>query len=201
MKYLRKFENEAEYSAATLYYPSVAWVTGSDTVHFDKTAPTPPVFEGKYKLTLSDGSTVSAECDGTSAFTEGDISAYKSTLVLAEIGDCVASIDIYSFYECTNLSSCTIGNGSISIGNYAFRDCTGLKSINIGSGITSIGSTCFWGCSGLTEITVNATTPPTLGANAFFSTNCPIYVPSGSVDAYKSASGWSDYADRIQAIS
>ena len=27
-----------------------------------------------------------------------------------------------------------------------------------------------------------------------------IYVPAASVDAYKAASGWSDYADKIQAI-
>lgn len=40
-KYLRKFATEAEYSAATLYYPSVALVTDTNTVHFDKSAPTP----------------------------------------------------------------------------------------------------------------------------------------------------------------
>jgi hypothetical protein len=40
-----------------------------------------------------------------------------------------------------------------------------------------------------------------LGNNAFYNTNnCPIYVPSASVNAYKSASGWSTYASRIQAI-
>jgi hypothetical protein len=57
-------------------------------------------------------------------------------------------------------------------------------------------------CSGLTSIIVNATTPPKLSnSNAFNNTNdCPIYVPSGSVNTYKSASGWSTYASRIQAI-
>jgi len=40
-----------------------------------------------------------------------------------------------------------------------------------------------------------------LGASAFNDTNnCPIYVPSESVEAYKSASGWSNYASRIQPI-
>lgn len=33
---LKKFQTEAEYTAATLNYPSVAWVTDTDTVHFDK---------------------------------------------------------------------------------------------------------------------------------------------------------------------
>jgi len=40
-----------------------------------------------------------------------------------------------------------------------------------------------------------------LGRDVFYDTNnCPIYVPAASVDAYKSASGWSAYASRIQAI-
>ena len=30
--------------------------------------------------------------------------------------------------------------------------------------------------------------------------NCPIYVPNESVEAYKAAPGWSDYADRIFGI-
>ena len=38
---LKKFETEAQYSAATLNYPAVSWVTNGHSVHFDKTAPTP----------------------------------------------------------------------------------------------------------------------------------------------------------------
>ena len=45
------------------------------------------------------------------------------------------------------------------------------------------------------------TTPPTLSSNALdYTNNCPIYVPSASVNAYKSANNWSTYASRIQAI-
>lgn len=50
-------------------------------------------------------------------------------------------------------------------------------------------------------MTVKATTPPTLDFYAF--RGCPIttiYVPAASVDAYKSADGWKDYANSIQAI-
>lgn len=38
MNNLRKFATEADYSAATLNYPAVSWVTGTDIVHFDKTS-------------------------------------------------------------------------------------------------------------------------------------------------------------------
>ena len=34
----------------------------------------------------------------------------------------------------------------------------------------------------------------------FEGSTCPIYVPAGSVEAYKAAQIWSEYADRIQAI-
>lgn len=37
---LRKFTTEAEYSAATLSYPAVSWVTSGDTLHYDLRAVT-----------------------------------------------------------------------------------------------------------------------------------------------------------------
>jgi len=87
------------------------------------------------------------------------------------------------------------------IGSWAFNGCSGLTYVTIGDSITSIGQQAFYGCSSLTKITVKATTPPSLGSNAFDNTNnCQILVPAASVDTYKSASGWSDYASRIQAI-
>ena len=88
-----------------------------------------------------------------------------------------------------------------TLGNYAFKGCTKLTSITSLGSITSIGNNAFENCSGLTSITINAVTPPTLGSNAFDNTNnCPIYVPASSVAAYQSASGWSNYSARIQAI-
>ena len=71
----------------------------------------------------------------------------------------------------------------------------------IGNCVTEIGFSAFQSCYSLTSITVNASTPPTLGGYAFDATrNCPIYVPSASVDAYKAATNWSSYASRIKAI-
>ena len=105
------------------------------------------------------------------------------------------------FYECRNLKNVTLSNNITSIGEYAFQSCNSLTSITIPSSITSIGYTAFEDCSSLTSVTVEATTPPTLGNSAFNNTNnCPIYVPSESVEIYKVANGWSNYASRIQAI-
>ena len=114
----------------------------------------------------------------------------------------VTSIGGSTFYGCTGLTSVTIPNGVTSIGSQSFRSCTGLTSLTIPASVTEIASSAFRFCSGLTSITCEATTPPTLGNNVFDSTNdCPILVPAASVDTYKAAERWSNYADRIQAIS
>ena len=99
------------------------------------------------------------------------------------------------------IKSLTIGSHPTAIGQNMFQKCTKLTSLVIPSNISSINNFAFSGCTGLRSITVESATPPTLGINVFDGTNnCPIYVPSGSVDAYKAASVWSNYASRIQAI-
>ena len=90
-----------------------------------------------------------------------------------------------------------------SIGSRAFYRCSGLMSLNLGSGVTSIGMDAFASCSGLTSITILSIEPPTLGSSALTGTSAltAIYVPDESVEAYKVADGWSDYADLIKPIS
>ena len=59
-----------------------------------------------------------------------------------------------AFYNCTGLTSVTIGNSVTSIGDRAFSGCSGLTSITIPDSVTSIGEWAFSGCSGLTSITI-----------------------------------------------
>ena len=86
----------------------------------------------------------------------------------------------------------------------AFGDCADLTSVFIGSGVTYIGDAAFRNSYALTSVTVNAIDPPTLNGGYIFdnTNNCPIYVPASVVDMYKTstATGWSTYASRIQAI-
>lgn len=106
-----------------------------------------------------------------------------------------------AFYNCIYLQSIEIPSGVTNIQPYAFYGC-GLRTAILPSTITEIRSSAFNSCSQLTSITINATTPPTLqSANAFQNTNdCPIYVPAGSVNAYKTDTNWVSLATRIQAI-
>ena len=70
------------------------------------------------------------------------------------IGENVAKIGAYAFFNCDGLTSITIPDSVTSIGRYAFRDCGGLTSVTIGNGVTSIGSYAFYDCDGLTSITI-----------------------------------------------
>ena len=131
----------------------------------------------------------------------GSVFANCSGITSCTIGSGVTSIANSAFESCSSLTSVTIPNSVTSIGNSVFRYCKSLSSIDIPDSVTSIGNSVFQNCISLTSVTVNAVTPPTISGNVFSNTNnCPIYVPSGSVDVYKSATNWSTYASRIQAI-
>ena len=84
--------------------------------------------------------------------------------------------------------------------------CTGsqnLQTIDIGDKVTSVGTRySFNECPNLEALIVRATTPPTANNTMLSSSdNCIIYVPDGSVEAYKGATYWSKYASRIKGIS
>lgn len=94
-----------------------------------------------------------------------------------------------------------IPNDVTTIGQYAFYGCTSLTTVSIPSSVTSIQYGAFEYCTSLTSLTVNRTTPPTL-VNGSIPNNSSlvIYVPSSAVSAYQSASVWSQYSSKIQAI-
>ena len=129
--------------------------------------------------------------------------AFNSVSTLNSVAIDDASNAILGGYQFMNspMTSLTIGSHPTAIGQSMFQKCTKLITLVIPSNISSINNYAFSGCTILTSITVESATPPTLGYGVFDSTNnCPIYVPSESVDAYKAASKWSSYASRIQAI-
>jgi len=113
------------------------------------------------------------------------------------IGEGVKSIGSNAFYNCLSLTSLEIPNSVTTIGAFAFGACSGLKSLTIGSGVTNIGGKALYDCQGLTSITCKAVDPPStafLDGKAFFegvNTSIPLYVPAGSIEAYRNESPWS----------
>lgn len=164
------------------------------------------VFSGCISLTQFTGKFASA--DGYLLIESHTIKAaalgLEGDLILPEG---VTRIEEDTFRWCKTLTNITLPNSLTSIGSRAFANCTSLSSITIPAGVTDMGGASFAGCTSLTSIFVMPITPPD-GDGMFDDTNnCPIYVPSESVNAYKEAyttqlgyDGWSEYADRIQAI-
>ena len=124
-----------------------------------------------------------------------------SSLVEIVIPSGVTTIGNQAFYNCISLVEISIPNNVTTIGDRAFENCAQLASVAIPSSVTTIGYQAFYKCSNLTSITVSAITPPDAGSSCFANTNdCPIYVPADSVETYKTAAYWGEYASRIQAI-
>ena len=128
---------------------------------------------------------------GSSAF------SHCSGLTSVTIPNSVTSIGAGAFSYCSGLTSITIPDSVTSIGDSTFSSCSGLTSVTIPDSVTSIEAFAFWECSKLKTIKVLPTTPPTLGSNEFDTSIEKIIVPKLLINAYKSAAGWSIYADKI----
>ena len=110
---------------------------------------------------------------------------------------------VYGFMGNRAVQRITMPEGITAIAYRTFRYCNSLTKLVIPSTVTDIGTQCI-SCTNLACIVSLPTTPPTLeGTNSIESipTDCVIYVPDASVDAYKGATNWSTYADRILPLS
>lgn len=161
-------------------------------------------------------------CDGLSSFTgtnnmiseDGRCLVKNGTLAsfatagledqIYTIPEGVTSIGAQAFVK-ANFNSVIIPETVRSIGWAAFYSNTHLTTIDIPSSVTSMSSWVFNGCSALYKVTLHNTTPPTLGNGVFNGTHSSlsIFVPAGSVEAYKTNSSWIaalSSVDVIQAI-
>ena len=139
-----------------------------------------------------------------------------SSLTSVTLPKGITSLEESCFRGCSSLTSITLPEGITSLGKYCFSRCSSLLSITLPEGITSLGKSCFWHCTRLTSInfpsslktlyydtfgdamqkkriTINAITPPKIwysSDDALITSKCTLYVPKGTLDAYKKATTW-----------
>ena len=109
----------------------------------------------------------------------------------------------YLFNNCGNLTRWAMPNNNINLGAYCFRFCSKLTYIDIGKP-PKCEATLFYGkiLKGA-SIVIRAETPPTLTGvfnGTSFDATTAFYVPKASLDAYKSDTNWSTYAENFKAI-
>lgn len=101
----------------------------------------------------------------------------------------------WAFYNCHQLQELNIPEGVTEIGDAAFYGCTYLEDLVLPSSLQTIGDNCFSLCSKLGRIIVNAAVPPVIEAKTFYEVDrsIPVYVPKGSLEAYKADAYWSEF--------
>ena len=138
--------------------------------------------------------------DGRCLIIDGTLNSFAPAgLTEYTIPDSVTTIGRYAFAWCESLTSITIPDSVTTIGDSAFSRCSSLTSVTIPDSVTTIGHYAFDSCRSLTSVYCKAVTPPAGGWDMFYNnaSGRKIYVPTESVEAYKSANYWSNYADAI----
>lgn len=107
------------------------------------------------------------------------------------------------FWYCDKLTQINLEDTEITnIGSSAFEGCSALISLIIPPTVTKINSSALniGSSTNKATITFKSTTPPTISTSTFNTSKLnKIYVPSASVEAYKTATNWVSFADYIEA--
>lgn len=201
MNNLKKFSTEADYSAATLNYPAVSWVTGTDTVHFDKAG---AVVNNKVKIAFTTDA-----CAQGKTMVIGDYTMYNSINGITVNGEPLTPGSSEVYLPLSNntdyLIEYELKDGVSNVSNwFALTPAEGCSSTSIKYDLLFPAQVDE--IDGLQDSINNmifeSETPPTATFNSSDITSIVgIYVPDSAVNTYKSASVWDEFSPVIHPIS
>lgn len=120
--------------------------------------------------------------------------ANNASLEHISLGSGLERLSRHTLYGCCALVEVHLPASITTIEEYALQGCSALRSIYMGPGVSYIGNYALQGCCALEALHIAATTPPTLGGNYALDTRSAslvVYVPASSLEAYRTAEGWS----------
>lgn len=126
----------------------------------------------------------------------GSAFMYCANLERVTLPSGLTAIPEYAFNSCTNLSALVIPDGVTDVAYASLAYCESLESVVMGRGVKSVGKQAFFN-STVRRLEVRAEVPPTAAADAFpedVLRNTELIVPEASVDAYRKADVWRDFA-------
>ncbi len=117
----------------------------------------------------------------------------------------VTEIDGWAFSQSPNLKTLKISENVSYIGRDAFQRCPNLEKVYLPSTLTGIVEYAFAGNSKLTSIysSIPADKLFAISENVFLGVDkdaCKLYIPNGSIDAYKAAEGWNQFTNMPEMI-
>lgn len=155
-----------------------------------------------------------------------DAFIYCSSLQNINLPSGITSIGDYAFENCSSLRNINLPSKISSIGDAAFIRCSNMTSLSISSNITSIGRSAFSDCKSLKNLTISKDVTSIkdilfnfslddlelgsvyvawenpIEAGSFFNrikiSNCTLYVPQGTKEAYANADVWKDFGNIIE---
>ncbi len=123
------------------------------------------------------------------------------SLDIVTVPDGITTIRVGMLIGCQRLVNATIPDAVATIEDSGIRNCYSLVAVTIPDTVTSIGPNAFSCNYCMREYHFKPSSPPVLEhVNAFegIPADCIIYVPPGSLEAYRTAENWSVYADHMR---
>ena len=168
MRNLRKFNSEADYSAATLNYPAVSWVTGTNAVHFDATAP-------------ADLSKVMMAFQSTTA---------GQDVILWNNGASLTPLDLFEYLTVNDVDVMSDITSDATLAIYTQANTTyvakyGLLEFFIPSSVAEITGIP----DNANKVVIDNETVPTISLEWSSMNSIDLYVPDSALSAYQTALG------------